>query len=181
MIHICSSKFKATCKIVMLSCPAFGYSALNVSCGADRASPPRHHRPRNRAEIPIGTGDSAATDGPEAADFPPGALPNQRSATCHARSRGTDPRACASFALFIFCLSKREISKMRPPPPTVRSHGHSRHRALWIIGSGGVGFLLLFSLQKRSIFFLSTSSVQLTKSVGIGNRSRDVSSVGIQA
>ena len=96
----------------------------------------------------------------------------------------------------------REVARYRPPcvrelctfhlllvkarnikdaPADDDRDGHSRHRALWIIASGGVGFFLLFSLQKRSIFFLSTSSVQLTKSVGIGNRSRDVSSVGIQA
>ena len=83
---------------------------------------PRRRGTTARAEIPLsaGTGDSAAADGPEAADFPPGALPNQRSATRHARSRGRyRPPVRASFGLFHLLLVKaRERSKM-PPPPTV--------------------------------------------------------------
>ena len=161
----------------MLSCPAFGNFTLDVSCGADRASPPRHHRPRNRAEIPIGTGDSAAADGPEAADFPPGALPNQRSATCHARSRGTGPPVREFWTFHLLLVKARKI---KDAPAAADRDGHSRRRALWIIASGGVRFFSLFRCKSAAFFFFSTSWVQLTKSVGIGNRSRDVPSDGIK-
>jgi hypothetical protein len=111
------TKFKANCKIVMLSCPAFG----NFHFGRElrrrlrlAAAAPPPQKPRRDA--PIGTGDSAAADGPEAADFHRALCPINGARHATRRRAVQAPRARALDFSSSACQSEKDQRCARRRP-----------------------------------------------------------------